>query len=155
MSVIPMNQQGDLSNQDITLSSSRLCWVLNRDPIYSYKAVYRGTLIEVPPNLQKIAKRTEEGGNLMPYLEACRFVRDLVEPQGFEMVNGKPEPIFRKKMLFEQELSLEEFKELHGGKRVDIKKEVAKEERKARQKLTQELTKVPNKVAVPDDDDEA
>lgn len=153
MSVIPMNQQGDLSNKDISLSSSRLCWVLNRDS-HPYTGTFRGVKITIPANLEKIPKRAETGGNLLPYLEACHFVRDLKEPQGFQMDSaGKPFPIMGAKMLFEQELTKAEYESITGSK-LDVKKEAATEERKARQKLAKELITVPNKTAVEDESEE-
>jgi hypothetical protein len=151
MSVIPMNQ-----SEGTNLSSSRMVWVLNRDS-HPYSARFRGTPITIPANLEKIMKRAEDGGNLLPYLEAVRFVRDLIEPQGYEMDSqGKPQPIFRSKMLFEQELTADEFMKLTGKKPQVTAKDVLKEEKKARSKLTEALMKNanPNKVQV-DPDEEA
>lgn len=149
MSVIPMNQ----SESGTSLSASRLVWVLNRDPVFEYKARYRGDLVTIPKNMEKIPKTTGQGGNLMPYMEACRFVRDLVEPQGYEMdAAGKPQPVFRNKMLLEQELTAEEFIQIT-GKAIDQKKERAREERDARDKLNRNLNKVSNKVKVEDEDE--
>src|SRR4051812_35259934 len=63
-------------------SGKRLVWVLNKDHM-PYTGTYGGVKITIPPNHEKIAKRAADGGNLMPYLEARRFITDFLEPQGF------------------------------------------------------------------------
>lgn len=143
-----------VSTEDITSISSRLVWVLNRDT-QPYKAEFRGMEIIVPPNMQKIGKHVRDGGNLMEYLEACKFVRDLKQPQKWVPDrSGKFEPVFGIKALCEVELTPEEFAKYVGKTKDDIKKEVASEERKAKRTLKKELDKVPNKQAAVEDIEE-
>lgn len=131
---------------------ARLVWVLNRDE-NPYIGHYRGTRIEVPAEKAKIAKRYDQGGNLMPYLEAREFITDLKEPQKYEPDGaGKMQPIFGPKALFSQELNQDEFDKIVGKSKEQLKKEAAQDERKARKKLNSELAKVPNKIAVGDDE---
>jgi len=145
---------GTITETDIRTSSSRLCWVLNRDPNRSYKAEFRGTVIEIPPGHQKIAKHVRDGGNLMEYLEACKFVRDLKQPQEYlpDPRNGQFEPRFFTKELYEQELTTEEFNKIVGKSKEDLKKDAAAEERKARKTNSKAIDDTPNKVAISEDE---
>jgi hypothetical protein len=140
---------------DIQTSSSRLVWVLNRD-FTPYKGTFRGIKIEIPGNMKKIPKPASEGGNLMPYLEARRFIVDYKEPQGYEMDNmGKPQPIFGVKALIDQELTQEEFASIVKKTPAEIKKEILNEERAAKANLTKSLNKNKSKVAYVEEEEKA
>lgn len=137
---------------DAGYHGARLVWVLNRDE-NPYTGHYRGVKITIPPEKEKIGKLYRDGGNLMPYLEACEFVTDLKEPQRFEPDSaGKMNPIFGPKALMRVELTQEEFDKYVGKSKEQVKKEMAQDERKARKRLNSELNKIPNKIAVGDDE---
>lgn len=139
--------------QQVDETGNRLVWVLNRDMRYSYKGTHQGVKVEIPAAHQKIAKHFTQGGNLMPYIEARAFITDYKEPQDFVMDrNGKPQPIFRTKELYDLELSAEEYDEIVGKTSKQGKKELAAEEKRARKTLSEELGKRPGKVAVTDEE---
>ncbi len=142
-----------VSTEDIRSVSSRLVWVLNRDT-NPYKATFRDVEITVPPNMEKIPKHVRDGGNLMEYLEACKFVRDLKQPQKWVPDRGgKFEPIFGIKALCEVELTPDEFKKIVGKTKDDLTKESLTEERKAKRVLKKELDKIPNKTLATDEEE--
>ena len=124
--------------------SNRLVWVLNThtDP---YKAEFQGTRIVVPAMCEKIPKHVRDGGNLMEYLAARKFIGDFKQPQG-KTETG--EPIFGPKALQSIELTEKERAEITGTSKTDVAKEAAAEERKARRSLTENLKKVSNKVSL-------
>ena len=139
--------------QQIDETGGRLVWVLNKDEKYSYKGTFQNVTVEIPPGRQKIAKPYTKGGNLMPYIDARAFITDLKEPQDFVMDrNGKPQPIFRTKELYDLELTPEEYESIVGKTSKEGKKELAAEEKRARRTLTEELNKRPGKVAVNDEE---
>lgn len=146
---------GTLSAQDIQ-TSSRLVWVLNRHRTEPYRAEFRGMEITIPANFEKIPRHVRDGGNLMEYLEACKFVRDFKVPQKWvpNPRTGQVEPIFSTKELFEEEMTAEEVKKILQKSTAELKKEVAAEERAARKVLTKELNKNPNKVALTTSEDD-
>jgi hypothetical protein len=135
--------QGEVSTM------SRLVWVLNRDPEHSYKAEFQGVKIEIPADRQKIAKHVRDGGNLMEYLAARRFITDYKQPQG---MTASGEFIFLSKELYDQELNEDELKSITGKSKADLKKLEVQDEKKARRKLKEELAKVPNKIQVQDEE---
>lgn len=143
-----------ITETDLRTSSARLVWVLNRDTMRSYKAEFRGLQIEIPKDRQKIAKHVRDGGNLMEYLEACKFVRDLKQPQEWVPDGaGKFEPRFYTKELYEQELTAEEFEQIVGQKTKDFfKKEAAAEERKARKASQKAIESHTKKVQASEDE---
>ena len=61
------------NEQLVTQEMNRLVWVLNSHN-QDYTEEFRGDKITVPANNQKIYKRIEEGGSLMPYLAARKFL---------------------------------------------------------------------------------
>lgn len=133
--------------------TNRLVWVLNRDIKYSYKANWRGIKVCIPPDKEKIAKRFEDGGNLFPYLEAVKFVRDLKEPQEWiDDGGGKPQPIFRTKELFEHELTKEEFDKIVGKTEATVKKEIVLAEKSAKRTFKKTMDNVKNKQLVTEED---
>lgn len=139
---------------DIYASSSRLVWVLNGD-IKPYKGNFRGTPVVIPANREKIPLRAEKGGNLMPYLEARRFITDYKDPQDFVMDNyGKPQPVFGLKYLIDQELTVPEYETITGKSvtSADSKKAAIAVEKKAARELTKELGKRANKIAITEDE---
>lgn len=147
MSAQAVTQQGSPDQ-----TSARLVWVLNRD-VRPYKAEFRGMEIIVPPNMEKIPKHVREGGNLLEYLEACKFVRDLKQPQEWKMdSNGKPQPMFYSKMLLEQELTEDEYKTIVRKTSVQIKTEMKKEEKKAKEAHKTGVAKVSNKYLADDEE---
>lgn len=136
---------------DIQTASTRLVWVLNRD-VNEYKGTFRGTKITIPANMERIPLRAEKGGNLMPYLEARRFISDLKEAQGFqEDENGDRTPIFGVKSLIDHEMTAEEVKTILGKSSMDLRKEALSDERSAKKNLQKELDKRPNKLLMEDD----
>ena len=146
-------QSMNTEQTDIYASAARLVWVLNRDRIHSYKGNFRGNKVEIPPNEEKIPKLAQHGGNLMPYLEARRFITDLKDPQGFlEDDNGGRQPIFRSKELYDMELTQEEFDMIVKKTPAQVKKEVMNEERAAKRKINDALDKKTNKRAIEDEE---
>lgn len=142
------------TTDNIQVINSRLVWVLNLDPVFPYKAKWRGKQVEVPANQQKIAKLFTEGGNLYPYLEAVHFVRDLVEAQGYEMDQmGKPQPIFRNKMLKEAELTKEERADILGETPEKTQNKIAAAEKSAQRATKAANSRAKNKIVVEDDEE--
>lgn len=98
---------------------NRLVWVLNRDPERDYHEKYKDEDVMIPKNLRRIPKLLKDGGNLMPWLAARKFLGQPVTPssktpQG-EIINmGKP--------LCTSELTDEERMELSGTNVVQLKK---------------------------------
>lgn len=136
------------TNSNVELSSlSRPAWVLNTD-INPYKAEFQGVQITIPPMAQKIAKDFREGGNLFPYLTACKFRSDYKQPQSWTQ---KGEPIFGPKALQVVELSEDELTLIYKQSKTDLKKQEAADEKKVRRVLKKELDKTSNKIAVSED----
>jgi len=144
--------QPSTSIGELNTASSRLVWVLNRDAA-PYAATFQGIKITIPANMEKIGKHVRSGGNLMEYMAACRFVRDLKQAQGYTMDSmGKPSATFGNKALCEIELNAEEFAIYVKKTAAEVKRDVVQEEKKARKTLTKELDKNPNKVVVSEDE---
>lgn len=136
---------------ELDSSHKRLVWVLNRDS-RSYKATFRRMKIEIPPKYEKIGKHVRDGGNLMEYLEACKFVRAFKEPQEWKMdAGGVPQPVFYPKMLFEEELSEAEFAQFVKKTPTQVRKEVAQEEKAAKETHKKAVSKVSRKTLVEDE----
>jgi hypothetical protein len=131
-----------------TSSMARLTWVLNRAD-RPYKAEFQGMQITIPPRYQKIAKHVRDGGNLMEYLAARKFIVDFKQPQEFTQ---KGEPLFFSKELIDEPLTEDELKAISGKSSNDLKKEAASDEKKVRRELKKALDKIPNKVAVADEE---
>ena len=103
--------------------------------------------------MEKIPKRTEDGGNLMPYLEARHFICDLKEAQEWiEDQGGRRQPVFGVKALIDQELSPEEFDKYVGKTSTQIEEINEKFEKKAKRDLNKAL-KQPrmNKISLEDE----
>lgn len=136
-----------VGGSELEKSSNRWVWILNRD-VEPYKAEFQGLDITIPPNMQKIAKHVRDGGNLMEYLAACKFVRDFKQPQKWVPTRGGGlEPIFGVKALLEHEMTEDEVETILGKTKTDLKKDAATEEKKARRDLKKSLDKIPGKVA--------
>lgn len=109
--------------QFTTSDANRLVWVLNRDPERDYVETYKDDEIRIPKNLQRVPKLIKDGGNLMPWLSARKFLGQPVatsqkDPQGNVINMGKP--------LQTVELTDEERMEI-AGTTPDHLKKVAKE----------------------------
>jgi hypothetical protein len=148
MAIAQVSTQAELDT-----SSERLVWVLNLDG-KPYRASFRSMDVNIPANLEKVAKHARDGGNLMHILEAEKFLGDLKQPQGFheDPNTGTKTPIFGPKALKIVEMTPTEYTELVGKSKDQIQKTLAKEEKAAGKKLTNELGKVPNKVSADEDD---
>jgi len=142
------------SQIDVQTTSSRLVWVLNRD-LVPYKGTFQGDQIVIPPNMEKIPKLVTNGGNLMPYMDARRFIVDLKEPQSFDMDNmGKPQPRFGIKALIDQELTADEVAKFLNKTPTQLKREAVAEEKTAARNLSKELNKArPGKVSFQEEDE--
>lgn len=69
-----MAQAQSVANEQlVTQEMNRLVWVLNNHH-EAYTEDFRGDKITVPANREKIGKTFLEGGNLMPYLAARKFL---------------------------------------------------------------------------------
>lgn len=134
-----------------TASMSRLTWVLNRDSD-SYKAEFQGMKIEIPGNSEKIGKHVRDGGNLMEYLAARKFITDLKQPQRF---TDRGEPVFGPKALYDKELTDEEAAKYSSKSKSDLKKLEVLEEKKIRRKVKEatDKNKNPNKVSLADQEE--
>jgi hypothetical protein len=81
--------------QFTTSDANRLVWVLNRDPERDYVETYKDDEIRIPKNLGRVPALVTNGGNLMPWLSARKFLGQPVAqsqktPHG-EIINmGKP-----------------------------------------------------------------
>jgi len=109
--------------------SGRLVWILNRDIKRDYKESFRDEAITIPANQKKIPKHVRDGGNLMEWLPARRFLMQPSSPYE-ALPNG--EVINMGKPLFTEELTDEERAEIQGKSKKDLTK-AAKEEEKALQ----------------------
>lgn len=76
-------------------ATNRLVWILNSDPERDYVEQYKDIEITIPKYLGKIPKHVKDGGNLMEWLSARRFLGQPIQPsqktpQGEVIHMGKP-----------------------------------------------------------------
>lgn len=107
-------------------ATNRLVWILNSDPERDYTEEYKDLTITVPKYLGKVPKHVKDGGNLMEWLSARRFLGQPIQqsqktPHGEVIHMGKP--------LRVVELTDEERAELENPK--EFKKSVKEVERAA------------------------
>lgn len=106
--------------QFTTDGANRLVWVLNLNPDHDYKEEFRGDKITIPKNQQRIPKHVNDGGNLMQWISARKF---LGEPRAPAASTPHGEVINIGKPLRTVELTDEERETIQGPKPKKTKEE--------------------------------